>query len=316
MSHRALVPRRMTLAVICLVLFGLAMPLAQGLPKPKPKPKEPERRASRSQVTGIVKVNTEAACILAVGEETIGRLSISEVRSLELPQGTHLLKALDASGAVRFSQWIKVRAGSQDGVTVRFNDSTAAKPVELLPVMLPLGASLTQIAGGAFEAGCPPRTTDCNANELPRRRITLSRGFWMLATAVTVAQYRAFASDSGVALANEQRRFTSQSQTFVNVKWSEAAAYCSWMQGRLPTEAEWERAAQTSGSRDLGRIWEWTSDWHNRVPSASLTDPTGPAAGQNRVVRMGGSSAPRRDHLAPDARYEDVGFRCVTDRPR
>jgi len=47
--------------------------------------------------------------------------------------------------------------------------------------------------------------------------------------------------------------FVTDASPMVDVTWAEARAYCRWRGGRLPTEAEWERAARG----DDARIWPW-----------------------------------------------------------
>jgi formylglycine-generating enzyme required for sulfatase activity len=94
-------------------------------------------------------------------------------------------------------------------------------------------------------------------DERPVHEVTL-RPFRIGRFPVTVQEFGAFISDGGYSKPKhwvegfgkfqEPENWEQQKQypnrPVVGVSWFEAAAYCSWNNGRLPTEAEWERAAR------------------------------------------------------------------------
>jgi formylglycine-generating enzyme required for sulfatase activity len=111
-------------------------------------------------------------------------------------------------------------------------------------------------------------------NEQPQHQVYVSP-YFIGAHEVTNAEYRVFLDEwkaGKVApecewplllgkpnhtpyLANDPRRiaYDGDRQPVVGISWFAAYAFCRWMGGRLPTEAEWEKAARGTD----GRIFPW-----------------------------------------------------------
>lgn len=120
---------------------------------------------------------------------------------------------------------------------------------------------LVRIPEGEFWMGCETG----RANERPLHRVWVD-AFEMAVTTVTNAAYRRFLQNTGYRPPPllDDPVFNHPEQPVVAVNWYDAAAYCEWLTRitgklyRLPTEAEWEKAAR--GGLE-GKLYPWGDDF-------------------------------------------------------
>jgi formylglycine-generating enzyme len=134
------------------------------------------------------------------------------------------------------------------------------------------------IPAGSFLMGCESG----QENEQPCHRVWVD-SFGIGKFPVTNAEYEIFADDTERAMPPlfSDPMFAHMDQPVVGVSWHDALAYCRWLSERtgqtvrLPTEAEWERAAR--GGRE-GELYPWGDEppWQKNFVGC---DPTtgGPA---------------------------------------
>ncbi len=153
------------------------------------------------------------------------------------------------------------------------------------------GMTLLYVPEGEFLRGSKDNDPDGLDNEKPQRSIFLD-AFWIDQTEVTNEMFARFVDDTGHQTKAEEAgwgyAFTEETwevtdgaewrhpqgpnssiegleqHPVVQVSWNDAKTYCEWTGRRLPTEAEWEKAARGTDSRSYS--------WGNEEPASNLVN--------------------------------------------
>jgi formylglycine-generating enzyme required for sulfatase activity len=202
--------------------------------------------------------------------------------------------------------------------------STVEEAPKVEEAALPFEPQMVTIPAGAFLMGTPESEVseieklglECKyiEREVPQHEVTLA-AYAIGRYPVTNAEFARFIEDGGYRTRDywteagwkqkesegwkqprywEDDQWNDPSQPVVGVSWYEAAAYCNWLAARtgkpyrLPTEAEWEKAARGSD----GRRYPWGNQWdpgrcNNKESGPGRTTPVGAYSGGDSPYGVG-----------------------------
>ena len=168
------------------------------------------------------------------------------------------------------------------------------------------GAPMVLVPAGPFPMGVPPGARDGGRDEYPRHEVFLD-AYYIDTFEVTNGRYLEFMKNTGhrpPKHPNNPRQDIWQGglmpesiadRPVINVDWYDAEAYCRWAGKRLPTEAEWAKAARGTDDRRF--------PWGNVEPTHGHVNFNQPWQGEKTLMPVGAYEAGK----SPFGAYDMAG---------
>jgi formylglycine-generating enzyme required for sulfatase activity len=240
--------------------FLLALKVAKLAPEAPRRPERPDVEEVVRQALGALEFSSRIAGVEVwlKGADDRDDQKVGEIRAgrglvrNNLPVGNYRVRARK-DGYRDWERVVQVAGNQTRDVAIDIEPLRAPPP----PPPSDDGAEMVRVPTGEFVMG----SDDGAADEKPRHRVHLD-AYSIDKYEVTNALYRRFmdaASRAAPSYWNDSK-WNGVSQPVVGVTWHDADAYCKWAGKRLPTEAEWEKAARGTD----GRKYPWGNDWDSR----------------------------------------------------
>lgn len=182
-----------------------------------------------------------------------------------------------------FSLWIGACAAARGELASRITSPVDGAPMSLVPA-------------GPFVMG----SNEGDADEQFAHRVDLP-AFYIDMHEVTIEQYARFVAATGYAAPIDwpggRAKPGCERLPVTSVTWYDAASYATWAGKRLPTEAEWEKAARGTD----GRAYPWGNSWKDGI--ANLEGDTSVAKPVAALQAVGSSA----DNASPYGVLDMIG---------
>ncbi len=139
------------------------------------------------------------------------------------------------------------------------------------------GVEFIRIPAGSFLMGSADENALASDAEKPPHTVEIPYDCWFARYPVTNEQFARFIDAAHRPIALDKNWSSRADHPVVIVNWREALEYCNWLHSvigkelpakvgrvRLPTEAEWEKAARGTAEGALTREWPWGNDFDKR----------------------------------------------------
>ena len=261
-SNGAQVPQYGSLFGEGQVLFHRPSPVAVVTPPPPPVVARPVPPAP--EAPGVIRITSPLPGVeVFLGGQKIGETSVGQALTVNVPAGRHQFSGRKP-GHRDWQREVQVAAGG----TAEINIEPLREPPAVTTaddagamVLVPAGPFLM----GSRKDDLEQALAECRRlgglesvcrndylHEFPQRQVTLD-AFHIDRYEVTNALYARFLAANGKGSPGP----ATPNHPVTGVTWRDADAYCKWAGKRLPTEAEWEKAARGAD----GRKFPWGSQW-------------------------------------------------------